>query len=79
MTLRLLHPDGRPTLNRAERQFLRELRRMDPPLETAVQDMNHALLHDNVEAGVRAALRLLSIGEYLAASARELKTEGDAR
>lgn len=62
---RLFRPNGKPTLGVAERAFLRELRRMEVPLGIALAEYNDALVHDDVQAGVRSARRLLGIAALL--------------
>lgn len=75
--LRLVKPNAEPTLSRAERAFLRQLQRMDRPLDSAMGDLVRAIDHDDVNAGVRAVLRLESIAELLKAAAHEIKFDVD--
>lgn len=70
--MRLVTSDGKPTLSQSERAFLDELRRMDEPLDVALQDFNHAIQHDDVEAGVRAARRLIGVAGLLKFAADEV-------
>jgi hypothetical protein len=52
-----------PQLTDAELVFLTELGRLEREgVEAAMADLNHALLHNDVEAGIRAARRFMSLG-----------------
>jgi hypothetical protein len=70
---RLFTTTGKPTLTLAERQFLRELRRLRDPLALALFELEDALAMDDVEMGVQAARRAFSTGALLGHAAREVE------
>lgn len=62
---RLFRPNGTPTITRPEDELLRMIRELDEPMSLALADLNHALQHDDVAAGVRGARRLVGIAGLL--------------
>lgn len=70
---RLFRRTGTPALTLAEQHFLDELSRRDGQLEIGLRDLNQAINHDDVAAGIRAARRIASVGALMADAARVLE------
>ncbi len=69
--LRLLKPNGQPTLTAGERAYLRDVERYDVHLRTAVELLHQGLAEGNVDLCVGASRSLQSIGILLGEAARE--------
>ncbi len=75
--LRLIQPNGQPTLTPGQRAYLRDVERYDIHLRTAYALLHDALADGNVDLCVSASLSLQSIGILLGESAREVERTSD--
>ncbi len=72
-SLRLLKPNGQPTLTPGERAYLRDVERLDLHLRTAYTLLHDALAGGNIDLCVGASRSLQSIGILLGEAAREVE------